>query len=239
MHSRPFRIAATALVLGVASFSLVACTKDSPADTAVADTAVAESAASPAELPTTAEPATAAEPATTVESVAVEAPTPTAATTDTAPTTTSAGTAASPAASALAPNAKIFYVAVGAGSFLTLAKLLANADLITTINGDGPFTVFAPTDTAFAGVPAETLNALLADKAKLTKVLLYHVVPGRLKAADLKPGDTATAEGATLKVSVDATGKMMVNDATVAAADVVASNGVIHVIDKVLIPPDL
>ena len=132
----------------------------------------------------------------------------------------------------------IFYTAVGAGSFLTLAKLLATADLIDTIKGEGPFTVFAPTDTAFAAVPAETLNALLADKAKLTKVLLYHVVPGTVMAGQLKAGDLKTAEGAALKMT-DTLGVFTVNDANIAAADVVASNGVIHVIDKVLIPPDL
>lgn len=149
-----------------------------------------------------------------------------------------AAPAATKAGKVVGPAGNIFYTAVGAGSFLTLAKLLANADLLETIKGDGPFTVFAPTDTAFAAVPADTLNALLADKEKLKKVLLYHVVPGTLMAKQLKAGDLKTAEGAALKLS-DTAGVFTVNDANIAAADVVASNGVIHVIDKVLLPPDL
>ncbi len=136
------------------------------------------------------------------------------------------------------PDGNIFFTAVGAGSFLTLAKLLANADLIETIKGDGPFTVFAPTDTAFAAVPPETLKALLADKAMLTKVLLYHVVPGTVMANQLKAGALKTAEGADLTLANTA-GVFTVNDANIAAADVVASNGVIHVVDRVLLPPDL
>ena len=149
-----------------------------------------------------------------------------------------AAPAATKAGRVVGPAGNIFYTAVGAGSFLTLAKLLANADLVETVKGDGPFTVFAPTDTAFAAVPADTLNALLADKEKLKKVLLYHVVPGTLMAKQLKAGDLKTAEGAALKLT-DTAGVFTVNDANIAAADVVASNGVIHVIDKVLLPPDL
>ena len=149
-----------------------------------------------------------------------------------------AAPAATKAGRVVGPAGNIFYTAVGAGSFLTLAKLLANADLLETVKGDGPFTVFAPTDTAFAAVPADTLNALLADKEKLKKVLLYHVVPGTLMAKQLKAGDLKTAEGAALKLT-DTAGVFTVNDANIAAADVVASNGVIHVIDKVLLPPDL
>lgn len=161
---------------------------------------------------------------------------------DSATEATSVSEAAVPAATkagkVVGPAGNIFYVAVGAGSFLTLAKLLANADLLETIKGDGPFTVFAPTDTAFAAVPAETLRALLADREKLKKVLLYHVVPGTVMAKQLKAGNLKTAEGAALKLT-DTAGVFTVNDANIAAADVVASNGVIHVIDKVLLPPDL
>ena len=98
--------------------------------------------------------------------------------------------------------------------------------------------LFAPTDTAFAAVPPETLKALLADKAKLTKVLLYHVVPGTVMADQLRAGPLKTAEGATLTLT-DTAGTFTINDANIAAADVVASNGVIHVIDRVLLPPDL
>ena len=126
--------------------------------------------------------------------------------------------------------------AVAAGSFNTLAKLLTDAGLIETLKGEGPFTVFAPTDDAFAAVPADTLAALAADKALLTKVLTYHVVPGKVMAADIAAGDVATVAGPTVKLTIT-DGKVMVNDATVVTADVVASNGVIHVIDKVLLPP--
>ena len=126
--------------------------------------------------------------------------------------------------------------AVAAGSFNTLAKLLTDAGLIETLKGEGPFTVFAPTDDAFAAVPADTLAALGKDKALLTKVLTYHVVPGKVMAADIAAGDVVTVAGPTVKLSV-VDGKVMVNDATVVTADVVASNGVIHVIDKVLLPP--
>ena len=163
---------------------------------------------------------------------------PAASATETPAVSEAAAPAATKAGKVAGPAGNIFYTAVGAGSFLTLAKLLANADLLETIKGDGPFTVFAPTDTAFAAVPADTLKALLADKEKLKKVLLYHVVPGALMAKQLKAGDLKTAEGAALKLT-DTAGVFTVNDANIAAADVVASNGVIHVIDKVLLPPDL
>ena len=159
-----------------------------------------------------------------------------------APTTTVAAAAAASvpagASNLSAANGDIFYQAVGAGSFLTLAKLLNQADLMDTIKSKGPFTVFAPTDAAFAAVPADALAAIAADKAKLTKVLLYHVVPGRISSTDLKTGDTKTAEGSALKITATA-GVVTVNGAKVIAANVGASNGVIHVIDKVLLPPDL
>jgi uncharacterized surface protein with fasciclin (FAS1) repeats len=150
--------------------------------------------------------------------------------------TTTAMAAETTAAMAADAPKDIVDTAVAAGSFNTLAKLLTDAGLIDTLKGTGPFTVFAPTDEAFAAVPAETLAALGADKVLLTKVLTYHVVPGKVMAADIKPGDVATVAGPTIKLSI-VDGKVMVNDATVASADVVASNGVIHVIDKVLLPP--
>jgi uncharacterized surface protein with fasciclin (FAS1) repeats len=140
------------------------------------------------------------------------------------------------AAEAAAPTADIVDTAVAAGSFTTLAKLLGDAGLVETLKGEGPFTVFAPTDEAFAAVPKETLDALAADKAMLTKVLTYHVVPGKVMAAQIAAGDVATVAGPTVKLSV-ADGKVMVNDATVTTADVAASNGVIHIIDKVILPP--
>ncbi len=149
--------------------------------------------------------------------------------------TEAAAAAESEAMAADAPK-DIVDTAVAAGSFNTLAKLLTDAGLVETLKGEGPFTVFAPTDEAFAAVPADTLAALGADKALLAKVLTYHVVPGKVMAADIAAGDVATVAGPTVKLSV-VDGKVMVNDATVVTADVAASNGVIHVIDKVLLPP--
>ncbi len=157
-----------------------------------------------------------------------------AADTTSAPAETEAAVVETEAAAA-APK-DIVDTAVAAGSFNTLAKLLTDAGLIDTLKGEGPFTVFAPTDDAFAAVPADTLAALGADKALLTKVLTYHVVPGKVMAADIVAGDVATVAGPTVKISI-VDGKVMVNDATVVTADVAASNGVIHVIDKVLLPP--
>jgi uncharacterized surface protein with fasciclin (FAS1) repeats len=135
------------------------------------------------------------------------------------------------------PSAKadIIDTAVGAGQFNTLAKALTAAGLVDTLKGPGPFTVFAPTDAAFAKIPADKLNALLADKAALTKVLTYHVVPGMVVATDVKTGQVKTVEGEFLTVSVSSTG-VKVNNANVIKTDVMASNGVIHVIDTVVLP---
>ena len=129
----------------------------------------------------------------------------------------------------------IIDTAVGAGQFNTLAKALTAAGLIDTLTGPGPFTVFAPTDAAFAKIPADKLNALLADKAALTKVLTYHVVPGMVVAADVKPGRVKTVEGDYLNVTASS-GGVKVNDANVIKTDVMATNGVIHVIDTVVLP---
>jgi uncharacterized surface protein with fasciclin (FAS1) repeats len=130
-------------------------------------------------------------------------------------------------------------VAIANGSFKTLADLLGKAGLVETLKGKGPFTVFAPTDAAFAKLPAETVADLVKpeNKAKLAKILTYHVVSGKVESKDLagKKLEPATVEGS--KVMVDATGSsVMVDGATVTAADVAASNGVIHVIDTVLMP---
>ena len=128
--------------------------------------------------------------------------------------------------------------AVAAGSFTTLAAALQAAGLVDTLKGDGPFTVFAPTDAAFAKLPAGTLEALLADPAKLQAVLTYHVVPGRVTAADVATlSSAATVQGAPL--AIDTSMGVRVNDAHVTQADVMSSNGVIHVIDTVLLPPGL
>jgi uncharacterized surface protein with fasciclin (FAS1) repeats len=133
------------------------------------------------------------------------------------------------------PTKDIVETAVGAGSFNTLAKALEAADLIDTLKGEGPFTVFAPTDEAFAKIPASELNALLADKEKLTAVLTYHVVAGRVLAKDVVKLDSATTvQGSDVRIS-SADG-VRVNDANVIKTDIVASNGVIHVLDSVIIP---
>jgi uncharacterized surface protein with fasciclin (FAS1) repeats len=139
------------------------------------------------------------------------------------------------AAASLAAQAKdIVDTAVAAGSFKTLATALQAAGLIDTLKGPGPFTVFAPTDAAFAKIPKADLDALLKDKAKLTAVLTYPVVPGRVMAKDVKAGSVKTVQGGML--SLGTTGGVTVNNAKVVQADVVASNGVIHVIDSVVLP---
>ncbi len=140
---------------------------------------------------------------------------------------------------AQAQDKDIVETAVSAGSFKTLAKLLTDAGLIETLKGPGPFTVFAPTDEAFAKVPAATLAALGKDKAALKNVLLYHVVPGKVMASSVVTmnGKSAkTAEGQDVKIMVMGD-KVMVNQANVVKTDIVAKNGVIHVIDAVILPP--
>jgi uncharacterized surface protein with fasciclin (FAS1) repeats len=128
--------------------------------------------------------------------------------------------------------------AVAAGSFKTLATALEAAGLVDTLKGPGPFTVFAPTDAAFAKLPAGTVEGLLKDKPKLTAILTYHVVPGNVKAADVVKLDSAkTVNGQSVAIKV-VDGKVMVDNATVTTADVEASNGVIHVIDTVLLPKE-
>jgi len=144
--------------------------------------------------------------------------------------TASAGTRAS--------NVDIVQTAVAAGQFTTLASLLQKAGLVDTLATGGPFTVFAPTDAAFAKVPKATLDALAADPARLKAVLLYHVVPGRVTAADVaKLTSAKTAEGRSLAIKV-ANGSVFVDAAQVTTPDVEATNGVIHVIDSVLIPQE-
>ena len=138
------------------------------------------------------------------------------------------------ATSAMAAGKDIVETAQSAGSFKTLVVALQTAGLVETLKGKGPFTVFAPNDAAFAKVPKDQLDALLADKAKLTKVLTYHVVGGNVMAADVKAGPVKTVEGSNLTLST--TGGVMVDKAKVIATDIAASNGVIHVIDSVLMP---
>ena len=136
---------------------------------------------------------------------------------------------------ALSAQAKdIVETAVGAGQFNTLAAALQAAGLVDTLKGAGPFTVFAPTDAAFAKIPKADLDALLKDKAKLTAVLTYHVVPARVMAKDVKAGKVKTVQGSELTLGT--TGGVTVDAARVVQADVIASNGVIHVIDSVVLP---
>ena len=124
--------------------------------------------------------------------------------------------------------------AVSAGSFTTLATALKAAGLVDTLKGPGPFTVFAPTDAAFAKLPPDQLRALLADKPKLTAVLTYHVVPGVVMSKDVKAGTVKTVQGSNLNVTT--MGGVKVNSANVTTVDIVADNGVIHVIDAVVLP---
>ena len=136
---------------------------------------------------------------------------------------------------ALSAQAKdIVDTAVGAGNFKTLAAALTAAGLVDTLKGKGPFTVFAPTDEAFAKIPKADLDKLLADKAKLTAVLTYHVVAGKVMAADVKAGKVKTVQGSELTIAT--AGGVMVDGAKVVATDIVADNGVIHVIDSVVLP---
>ena len=136
---------------------------------------------------------------------------------------------------ALSVQAKdIVDTAVDAGSFKTLATALGAAGLVDTLKGKGPFTVFAPTDEAFAKIPKADLDALLKDKAKLTAVLTYHVVAGKVMAADVKAGKVKTVQGSELTVTT--TGGVQVNGAKVVKTDILADNGVIHVIDTVVMP---
>lgn len=133
----------------------------------------------------------------------------------------------------------IVETAVAADDFTTLVTAVTAAELTEVLQGEGPFTVFAPTDAAFAALPEGTVDTLLQpdSQADLANILTYHVVPGAVMASDLADGMTVkTVNGETITFSIDADGGVMVNDATVVSADVEASNGVIHVIDSVLIP---
>jgi uncharacterized surface protein with fasciclin (FAS1) repeats len=140
------------------------------------------------------------------------------------------------AAPAFAQDMNIVETAVAAGNFTTLAAALEAAGLIETLSGEGPFTVFAPTDEAFAALPEGTVEALLADIPALTAILTYHVVPGAVMSGDLTDGMIATTvNGADVTIGTE--GGVTVNEANVTTADIVASNGVIHVIDMVILPP--
>lgn len=144
---------------------------------------------------------------------------------------------AMPKEKTVAAAGTIVEVASGAGNFKTLVAAVTAAGLADTLSGEGPFTVFAPTDEAFAALPAGLVDKLLMPEHKdhLVQLLTYHVVAGKVMAADIKDGDVKSLEGSTIKLST--MGGVMVNDAKVVSADVAASNGVIHAIDKVILPP--
>jgi uncharacterized surface protein with fasciclin (FAS1) repeats len=138
--------------------------------------------------------------------------------------------------SAQAQTKDIVDTAISAGTFKTLATALKAADLVDTLKGPGPFTVFAPTDEAFAKLPAGTLDSLLKDPAKLKSILLYHVVAGKVMAKDVVTVKSAkSVQGSEIPITVSA-GKVMADKANVVKTDIVAANGVIHVIDAVMLP---
>ena len=160
-----------------------------------------------------------------------------------APKTLPAAAAAATTAAAIADQrGTIVDVAAGAGNFTVVVEAVKAAGLVDTLSGPGPFTMFAPTDQAFADALATlgiTKEQLLADPAKLKTILTYHVVSGSVMAADvikMDGQDVPTVPGPTVKIKIDGS-TVMINDATVTTADIVASNGVIHVIDNVLLPP--
>jgi uncharacterized surface protein with fasciclin (FAS1) repeats len=138
-------------------------------------------------------------------------------------------------ASSAALTADLVETAVAADQFKTLVAALEKADLVDTLKGAGPYTVFAPTDAAFAKLPEGALEDLLNDQDKLAAVLTYHVVPGKVMSADVKPGKVKTVQGQSLTVAAKS-GAVLVNDARVIKTDITASNGVIHVIDSVVLP---
>ena len=132
-------------------------------------------------------------------------------------------------------NMDIVDTALSAGSFNTLVSAVQEAGLVDTLKGEGPFTVFAPTDEAFKKIPADQLNALIADKNALAKVLTYHVVPGKVMAKDVMKLDSAkTVQGQSIRITTES--GVMVDNARVVQADIETSNGVIHVIDSVILP---
>ena len=139
-------------------------------------------------------------------------------------------------ANASANSMDIVDTAINAGSFTTLVAAVQAAGLVDTLKGEGPFTVFAPTDEAFAALPEGTVEGLLADPEALAKILTYHVIAGKVMSTDLSDGMTAaTVNGA--EVTITTMGGVKINGANVISADIETSNGVIHVIDQVILPP--
>jgi uncharacterized surface protein with fasciclin (FAS1) repeats len=156
---------------------------------------------------------------------------------DAAATTTASTVAAPTTTTTAAPQLfDIVGTALTAGSFTELAGLVVDAGLVDTLRSAGPFTVFAPTNAAFAKLPLETLHAVQDDPKLLATILTYHVVPGALKLADLKPGKLTTVAGIDLVVTRDGD-RVLINGSPIVAGDVVATNGVVHVMGDVLLPP--
>jgi uncharacterized surface protein with fasciclin (FAS1) repeats len=162
---------------------------------------------------------------------------------DATPTTTAAPDTTDTTDTTVAPAQTVVEIAAGNPEFSTLVSAVEAVDLAETLSGDGPFTVFAPTNAAFEALPAGTLESLLepANKQQLADILTYHVVPATVMAKDVEPGDVTTVNGATFEVAAE-NGGVTITDgqggtAKVVTTDIVASNGVIHVIDAVLIPP--
>ena len=230
------------IIAGLIALALNKCGKsDKDAGDAAADTTIAAAADT---TPAQTTPVVTEAPATPVGTDALPAATNTVAAAAASPTTTSAATstvatstvAASPTTTSAA-TADLLGTAGAAGGFSTLTAAVGAAGLTETLKGPGPFTVFAPTDDAFKALPAGVLDALLAHKDALAKVLTYHVVPGALKAADLKAGAVKSVEGDDLNVTLEGTTVKINGAATIIKADVAATNGVIHAIDQVLLPP--
>ena len=146
------------------------------------------------------------------------------------------GSCSASSAKQAANSADIVTTASSAGSFNTLIAAVHAAGLLETLQSDGPFTVFAPTDEAFAKLPEGTVEALIADPEQLRAILLYHVVPGRVMAADVVTLDSATTAQGSEVAFVLADGAVRINNANVTATDIETSNGVIHIIDAVIIP---
>ena len=158
---------------------------------------------------------------------------------DGADSTTPTTVAPATTTTAMQEEADIVDVATEAGSFSTFLTAAEAAGLVETLQGDGPYTVFAPTDEAFAALPEGTLDGLLADTEALSQVLLYHVVPGEVMASDVAELESATTvQGEDIAITVDGD-SVKANEATVVSTDIVASNGVIHVIDQVILPPSM
>lgn len=136
-----------------------------------------------------------------------------------------------------APAVDLLEAASNSGSFKSFLAAFKTAGLTDKLKTGGPFTVFAPTDAAFSALPDGAWEQLLKNKPKLVQVLTYHLMPGKVKVTEIKPGETASAEGSLLQLKSD-NGMVTVNDARVTESDIAADNGVIHAIDKVLMPPD-